>query len=102
NPGDRIRFQLTDVSFKCNPTCEEFVEVKSGQTHDRTGLRECCRAEYGEMVSQSNSILVLTMATTNSRFTLRYRREATAPNIPYPPGTCTCSMCFCQLAFSNG
>ncbi|KAK6016739.1 CUB domain protein, partial [Ostertagia ostertagi] len=74
DPGDRIRFELTTVFFKCAPTCEEFVEVKFGPSHDRTGLRECCRAEYGEILSQSDSILVLTLATTNSQFALRYRR----------------------------
>ncbi|PIO66221.1 astacin, partial [Teladorsagia circumcincta] len=26
DPGDRIRFELTTVFFKCAPTCEEFVE----------------------------------------------------------------------------
>ncbi|KAK6047988.1 hypothetical protein COOONC_14507 [Cooperia oncophora] len=73
NPGDRIRFELTNVFFKCAPTCEEFVEIKFARTHDRTGLRECCRAEYGEVVSQGDSILVITLATTSSQFNLRYR-----------------------------
>ncbi|KAK6040147.1 hypothetical protein COOONC_22349, partial [Cooperia oncophora] len=82
NPGDRIRFELTNVFFKCAPTCEEFVEIKFARTHDRTGLRECCRAEYGEVVSQGDSILVITLATTSSQFNLRYRLERSAGIAP--------------------
>ncbi|EPB79381.1 hypothetical protein ANCCEY_01540 [Ancylostoma ceylanicum] len=73
SPGQKIRFQLTYVYFKCAPTCEEFVEVKYEESLDRTGFRQCCRAEYDEIVSSGNSILILTHATENSQFVLRYR-----------------------------
>ncbi|EYC18170.1 hypothetical protein Y032_0028g1714 [Ancylostoma ceylanicum] len=75
SPGQKIRFQLTYVYFKCAPTCEEFVEVKYEESLDRTGFRQCCRAEYDEIVSSGNSILILTHATENSQFVLRYRME---------------------------
>ncbi|ETN85645.1 thrombospondin type 1 domain protein [Necator americanus] len=82
--GQRIRFELTYVYFKCAPTCEEFVEIKYGISHDRTGFRQCCRAEYGEVVSHGNSILILTHATRTSQFVLRYRAEGTFEATPLP------------------
>ncbi|KIH56989.1 hypothetical protein ANCDUO_12828 [Ancylostoma duodenale] len=80
SPGQKIRFQLTYVYFKCAPTCEEFVEIKYDESLDRTGFRQCCRAEYDELVSHGNTILILTHATENSQFVLRYRMGSIATN----------------------
>ncbi|RCN48417.1 hypothetical protein ANCCAN_05565 [Ancylostoma caninum] len=89
SPGQKIRFQLTYVYFKCAPTCEEFVEIKYDESLDRTGFRQCCRAEYNEMVSYGDVILILTHATENSQFVLRYRMEEVLPRTtpPAPRGT---------------
>ncbi|VDM45361.1 unnamed protein product [Toxocara canis] len=71
-PGGRVRFQVTDVFFKCGPTCEEFIEIKYLADMQVTGFRLCCYPEGGTILSRGPYILVIIRAVAPSRFALRY------------------------------
>ncbi|KHN74560.1 Zinc metalloproteinase nas-33 [Toxocara canis] len=74
-PGGRVRFQVTDVFFKCGPTCEEFIEIKYLADMQVTGFRLCCYPEGGTILSRGPYILVIIRAVAPSRFALRYISE---------------------------
>ncbi|CAD6185403.1 unnamed protein product [Caenorhabditis auriculariae] len=78
----KVRFELTYVMYKCNPVCEEFVEIKYDTNHETTGFRECCRATKGELISRGSSIIIISKAAQNSQFVLRYKLEGGAPPRP--------------------
>uniref|UniRef100_A0A1I7TJ47 Metalloendopeptidase n=1 Tax=Caenorhabditis tropicalis TaxID=1561998 RepID=A0A1I7TJ47_9PELO len=71
--GGNVRFEITYVMYRCSPVCEEFVEIKAEYSHEATGYRQCCRAILGERISKGNSVLIISKATQNSQFVLRYR-----------------------------
>ncbi|CAI5456290.1 unnamed protein product [Caenorhabditis angaria] len=80
-----IRFEVTHVLYKCDPVCEEFVEIKSDSTHEPTGFRQCCRKIAGERVSRGNTMLIISKATSNSQFVIRYRAEGSPPTTTPAP-----------------
>ncbi|EGT43212.1 CBN-NAS-33 protein [Caenorhabditis brenneri] len=77
--GGNVRFEITYVMYRCSPVCEEFVEIKAEYSHEATGYRQCCRAVLGERISKGNSVLIISKATANSQFVLRYRADGTPP-----------------------
>lgn len=83
--GGNVRFELTYVMYRCSPVCEEFVEMKAEYSHEATGYRQCCKAVLGERISKGNSVLIISKATQNSQFVLRYREDGTAPTQRPPP-----------------
>lgn len=82
--GGRIRFEITDVYFKCAPTCEEFVEIKHGADMQLTGFRLCCLPITGSIVSQLPYIIVIAKSTVPSRFSIRYIADGIAPPTTAP------------------
>ncbi|VDK85801.1 unnamed protein product [Onchocerca ochengi] len=40
--NSRIRFELTETHYKCDPVCEEYVEVKHKLDFQTSGFRSCC------------------------------------------------------------
>uniref|UniRef100_A0A915PX66 Metalloendopeptidase n=1 Tax=Setaria digitata TaxID=48799 RepID=A0A915PX66_9BILA len=42
SPNGRVRFELTEAHYKCDPTCEEYVEVKHKLDLQVSGFRSCC------------------------------------------------------------
>uniref|UniRef100_A0A914S5F6 Peptidase M12A domain-containing protein n=1 Tax=Parascaris equorum TaxID=6256 RepID=A0A914S5F6_PAREQ len=71
-PGGRVRFEVTDVFFKCSPTCSEFLEIKYAADMQLTGFRLCCFPEGGAILSEGPFIIVIIRAVAPSRFALRY------------------------------
>lgn len=47
--------------------------MKAEYSHEATGYRQCCKAVLGERISKGNSVLIISKATQNSQFVLRYR-----------------------------
>uniref|UniRef100_A0A1I7X5F5 Metalloendopeptidase n=1 Tax=Heterorhabditis bacteriophora TaxID=37862 RepID=A0A1I7X5F5_HETBA len=78
--------QWKNLSFSGSSPCYWKIKtIKHGVSHERTGLRLCCKAEFGEKVSEGDSIIVITQATANSEFILLYKSESLSK--PYgPPG----------------
>ncbi|VDO54659.1 unnamed protein product, partial [Onchocerca flexuosa] len=40
--NSRIRFEFTETRYKCDPVCEEYVEVKHKLDFQSSGFRSCC------------------------------------------------------------
>lgn len=84
-PGGRVRFEVTDVFFKCSPTCSEFLEIKYTADMQLTGFRLCCFPEGGAILSEGPFIIVIIRAVAPSRFALRYISEGGEEPVPSEP-----------------
>uniref|UniRef100_A0A0R3RU51 Metalloendopeptidase n=1 Tax=Elaeophora elaphi TaxID=1147741 RepID=A0A0R3RU51_9BILA len=72
SPNGRIRFELTEAHYKCDPACEEYVEVKHKIDLQVSGFRSCCLPAAGESVSEGEMLIVISRASRSSHFTLRF------------------------------
>ncbi|VDN59688.1 unnamed protein product [Dracunculus medinensis] len=70
--SNKIRFEVFEVFFKCDPTCEEFVEVKHNSDMQLIGFRLCCLPYSGKILSHNSFIIVISKALLKSTFSLRY------------------------------
>ncbi|CAG9533629.1 unnamed protein product [Cercopithifilaria johnstoni] len=72
SPSGRIRFELTEAHYKCDPTCEEYVEVKHKLDLQISGFRSCCLPVIGEILSEGEVLIVISRASRTSHFVLRF------------------------------
>ncbi|VDM96278.1 unnamed protein product, partial [Thelazia callipaeda] len=68
----RIRFELTEAYYKCDPACEEYVEVKHKLDMQISGFRSCCLPMKGQSVSEGNMLIIISSASRLSHFSLRF------------------------------
>lgn len=71
-PNGRVRFELAEAHYKCDPACEEYVEVKHKLDLQVTGFRSCCLPVEGEFVSEGEMLIIISRASRISHFTLRF------------------------------
>ncbi|VDK88628.1 unnamed protein product [Litomosoides sigmodontis] len=73
SPNGRIRFKLTEAHYKCDPACEEYVEVKHKVDLQLTGFRSCCLpAVADEILSEGEVLIVISRASRTSHFVLQF------------------------------
>uniref|UniRef100_A0A1I7VNC0 Zinc metalloproteinase n=1 Tax=Loa loa TaxID=7209 RepID=A0A1I7VNC0_LOALO len=72
SPNGRIRFELTEAYYKCDPVCEEYVEVKHKIDLQVSGFRSCCLPILGEILSEGEMLIIISHASRRSHFRLRF------------------------------
>ncbi|MCP9257785.1 Metalloendopeptidase [Dirofilaria immitis] len=84
SPSSRIRFELTEVRYKCDPSCEEYVEVKHKSDFQISGFRSCCLPNTAEpTISEPLTSIYKTTRQTNDNFIRRCRCRIIRNNCNY-------------------
>uniref|UniRef100_A0A183E3P1 CUB domain-containing protein n=1 Tax=Gongylonema pulchrum TaxID=637853 RepID=A0A183E3P1_9BILA len=83
----RIRIVIESANFRCDTTCQAFVEIKHNSDFQQTGFRKCCGDEQVEVLSEQPEALIIFDAVELGRdgsFSLRYIQDSGKP-LPKPP-----------------
>ncbi|EJW82216.1 hypothetical protein WUBG_06873, partial [Wuchereria bancrofti] len=72
-PNGRIRFELTEAHYKCDPVCEEYVEVKHKLDLQISGFRSCCLPVIGEFISEAQSTISSKLLTASQTITYQMK-----------------------------
>ncbi|VDM07656.1 unnamed protein product [Wuchereria bancrofti] len=73
SPNGRIRFELTEAHYKCDPVCEEYVEVKHKLDLQISGFRSCCLPVIGEFISEAQSTISSKLLTASQTITYQMK-----------------------------
>ncbi|VDM54474.1 unnamed protein product, partial [Angiostrongylus costaricensis] len=83
----RIRFILSDVSYRCETTCKAYVEIKHNSDFQQTGFRTCCNGPEIQVLSEQAEVLIISDSTElnyETAFHLWYIQDSGQP-LPKPP-----------------
>ncbi|MFH4975621.1 hypothetical protein AB6A40_002330 [Gnathostoma spinigerum] len=80
----RVHLSVLDASYKCESSCaDDYLEIKYSKDMQQTGFRQCCNAAPGEIISETDEVIIISSATTApSSFSLRYILDS--PDIALP------------------
>uniref|UniRef100_A0A0N5AFE9 Metalloendopeptidase n=1 Tax=Syphacia muris TaxID=451379 RepID=A0A0N5AFE9_9BILA len=86
-PGDKVYLEVLDAHYKCDSSCSDnYLEIKHRSDLQLTGFRQCCNAAPGAIVSQSDSVYIMSRSSSApSEFELRYITAAATENLPKAP-----------------
>ncbi|CAI4225845.1 unnamed protein product [Auanema sp. JU1783] len=83
----RIKFILTNVTYRCESTCKAYVEIKHNSDFQQTGFRACCPEQEYTVTSDQSEVLIFTDPTIldyETGFNIRFIKDSGLP-LPKPP-----------------